>query len=249
VTAAGIPVLVGGAYAFAIYTGIERHTKDLDIFVQRVDYDRAARILSDAGYDTQLTFPHWLGKALGASSCVDIIFSSGNGIGTVDHAWFDHAMDADVLGVHAKIVPAEEMIWHKSFVMERERYDGADVAHLVRARGKALDWARLMRRMEPHWRVLLSHLVVFGFIYPGHRADIPTWVMDQLLERLRDETHAPAPTSELCCGTLVSREQYLHDVGQQGYVDARLAPFGSLSAEDVATWTEDIAEHTTQHRQ
>src|SRR5215210_3540573 len=29
---AGVPFLVGGAYAFQRYTGIERHTKDLDVF-------------------------------------------------------------------------------------------------------------------------------------------------------------------------------------------------------------------------
>jgi len=38
---AGIPVLVGGGYAFAIHTGIERQTKDLDVFLRRADYDRA----------------------------------------------------------------------------------------------------------------------------------------------------------------------------------------------------------------
>ena len=30
----GVPFLVGGAYALARYAGIERHTKDLDIFIQ-----------------------------------------------------------------------------------------------------------------------------------------------------------------------------------------------------------------------
>ena len=58
-----LPYLVGGAYAFARYTGIERHTKDFDIFIRRSDYDRAAKILSQAGYEMDLMFPHWLGKA------------------------------------------------------------------------------------------------------------------------------------------------------------------------------------------
>ena len=35
------PFLVGGAYAFARYTGIERHTKDFDVFVRPRDFDRA----------------------------------------------------------------------------------------------------------------------------------------------------------------------------------------------------------------
>ena len=32
---AGVPYLVGGAYAFERYTGIARHTKDFDVFVRR----------------------------------------------------------------------------------------------------------------------------------------------------------------------------------------------------------------------
>ena len=36
----GVPFLVGGAYAFNRYTGINRHTKDLDIFIRRDDFER-----------------------------------------------------------------------------------------------------------------------------------------------------------------------------------------------------------------
>ena len=36
--AAGLPFLIGGAYAFSRYTGIERHTKDFDIFVKPDDF-------------------------------------------------------------------------------------------------------------------------------------------------------------------------------------------------------------------
>ena len=40
---AGVPFLVGGAYALAKHAGIERHTKDLDIFVRRNDRDADPR--------------------------------------------------------------------------------------------------------------------------------------------------------------------------------------------------------------
>src|ERR1700694_4128334 len=49
-----LPYLVGGAYAFGRYTGIERHTKDFDIFIRRADFPRAAKILAGAGYETDL---------------------------------------------------------------------------------------------------------------------------------------------------------------------------------------------------
>ena len=238
--ASGVPVLVGGAYALAHYTGIERRTKDLDLFLRRADYDGAARALEARGYRTELAFPHWLGKARAGSFCVDLIFNSGNGLTRVDDAWFEHAVDADVLGVPAKLVPLEEMIWSKAFVMERERYDGADVAHLLRAHAASLDWPRLLERMGANWRILLSHLVLFGFIYPGERTMIPAGVMRELLDRLHDELHLPATATSLCCGTLVSREQYLHDVQREGYADGRLPPSGTMSIEDVVTWTEAI---------
>ena len=240
--AAGVPVLVGGAYAFAIYTGIERHTKDLDLFVRRSDFERVTRVLAGAGYRTELTFPHWLGKAYAGPLFVDLIFNSGNGTTPVDERWFHHAVEAEVLGVPAKIMPVEEMICSKAFIMERERYDGADVAHLLRACGESLDWRRLLERIGPHWRVLLSHLVLFGFIYPGERTLVPRGVMDELLGRLAQENATPPGETRVCRGTLLSREQYLHDLTQQGYMDGRLRPVGTMSADEIAIWTEAIDE-------
>src|SRR5216683_1710304 len=40
----GLPFLVGGAYAFARYTGIERHTKDFDVFILGEDFPKAKEI-------------------------------------------------------------------------------------------------------------------------------------------------------------------------------------------------------------
>ena len=175
-----VPFLVGGAYALTAYTGITRKTKDLDIFVSPHDHERALGVLSEAGCRTELTFPHWLGKAYGPRDCVDIIFGSGNGIAIVDDAWFEHARQAPVLGSSRPLVPPEEMIWSKAFVMERERFDGADIAHLISSQGHRLDWPRLLDRFGEHWRVLLSHLILFGFIYPDERRKARAWIMDTL---------------------------------------------------------------------
>jgi hypothetical protein len=242
-----VDYLVGGAYSFARYTGIERHTKDFDIFVRPDDCLRVLQLLAGVGFRTELPFPHWLGKAYCGDNFIDVIFSSGNGVARVDNAWFDHAVPDHVLGVPALLCPVEETIWSKSFIMERERYDGADIAHLLRASGRAIDWPRLLERFGPHWRVLLSHLVLFGFIYPGERDTIPAWVLDELLGRLRDEIGSQHSTADsqphggnVCRGTLLSRAQYLVDVEHWGYRDARLQPGGSMSLGDVTTWTDAI---------
>lgn len=237
---AGVPFLVGGAYALAPYTGIVRHTKDFDFFVRPGDARRALAALAALGCRTEMTFPHWLGKGYRGDDFCDIIFSSGNGVCDVDDGWLEHSEPAEVLGEPVRLVPAEEMIWSKSFVCERERYDGADICHVLRSRGDRLDWRRLLDRFGPHWRVLLSHLVLFGFVYPGERGRVPEWVMEELLARLQEETRTPAADGRLCQGTLLSRAQYLKDVEEWGYRDARLGPDGTMSRKDVTRWTAPV---------
>lgn len=243
--ASGIPFLVGGAYAFNQYTGISRNTKDLDIFICRNHYQSVSETLGQAGFTTEMTYPHWLAKIRSNGDLIDLIFSSGNGIAEVDDDWFAHAIQGEVLEVPAKLCPAEEMIWSKAFIMERERYDGADIVHLIRARNGQLDWQRLRRRFGDYWRILLSHLVLFGFVYPAHRDVVPAWVMEDLLARLRDEMRTPPPSDNTCLGPLLSREQYLTDIGEWGYDDARLVPFGNMTANEAAIWTDAIKDKGT----
>ena len=246
-TESGVPFLVGGAYAFNRYTGINRHTRDLDIFIRRDDYERISEALRKSGHETELTFPHWLGKIYFNGVYIDLIFSSGNGIAEVDDLWFEHAVDEQVLGMPVKICPAEEMIWSKAFIMERERFDGADIIHLLHACGDKLDWQRMLRRFGPHWRVLMSHLVLFGFAYPSDRHLVPPAAMNELIERLRAETNSPSPEHSICLGTLLSREQYLKDIEHEGLQDGRIAPLGNMTPEDTAIWTEAIPENRKPH--
>ncbi len=233
---ASVPFLVGGSHAFLEYTGIARNTKDFDLFLRRGDMDRAMEALRGAGYRTELTFPHWLGKAWQHDDFVDLVFSSGNGICAVDDGWFEHAVETQVLNMPVKIVPCEELFWQKSFVMERERYDGADLMHILRARGPHLAWDRLMERYGDNWPLLYSYLLMCSFVYPSDSACIPQHVIDDLAARHTAMRHA-TDGERVCRGTLVSRAQYLIDIGQYGYADARLLPRGGMSAEDAIYWT------------
>ena len=51
-----VPVLVGGAYAYASLTGIKRPTKDFDIFIRPEDLDRALDVLTAAGFTADSSF-------------------------------------------------------------------------------------------------------------------------------------------------------------------------------------------------
>jgi hypothetical protein len=216
-----IPFLVGGAFAFSHYSHVPRDTKDIDVFVKPDDCPRVLDAFERLGYRTEVPFPHWLGKIHGGGHFMDVIFSSGNGVARVDDLWFDHAPKTNVLGIIVRLSPAEEMIWSKAFIQERERFDGADVLHLLRETGPSLDWPRLLMRFGDYWRVLLSQIILFGFVYPDKRQNLQ---------------------NDVCHGTLLSREQYLHDLEAWKYRDGREEPYGPMTRKQIEIWTDAIGK-------
>jgi hypothetical protein len=240
--ASKLPFLVGGGYAFSHYTKIHRPKKDLDLYVRERDLDRALQVLSRVSERTEKTFPHWLGKAILGEHLIDVIHNSGNGLAAVDDEWFEHASHGELLGQRVLLTPAEEMIWSKAFVMERERCDATDVLHLLRG-ARQLDWQRLLRRFGAHYRVLYAHLVLYGYAYPSERTAIPKHVLKQLAEQLADEQgHSDA--RRLCQGTLLSREQFLVDIMQWGFEDARNGDDVAMTEEQIGQWTKAISQET-----
>jgi predicted nucleotidyltransferase len=235
-----VPFLIGGAYVVEAYAGVSRRTKDFDLFVRPRHVDAALEALASAGYTTDLTFPHWLAKAKFGRDCVDLIFRAGNGLCEVDDSWFERAHDDELLGLNVKLCAPEETIWMKAYIMERERFDGADIAHILVTCAGKLDWQHLVQRFGHDWRVLLSHLVLFGYIYPSEQARIPTTIMDDLIGRLQKDAAPPDGHKRLCRGTLLSRKQYLVDVQKWGFQDARLEKRVQMDSEDISQWTKAI---------
>jgi aminoglycoside-2''-adenylyltransferase len=226
----GIPFLIGGAYALGVHTGIHRETKDLDIFTVPRAASKILELFSDLGYASKLVARHWLGKVMWQDAVIDIIFGFRNGVSQVADGWFDHARDASLFEMPVRVLAAEEMIWSKAFVMERERYDGADIVHLIRGRTD-MDWRRLLDLFGSYWPLLLNYLVLFGFVYPAERSKIPDWLVRELTERWRRPD--PGANSDLCQGTLLSHLQYVHDIRIFGLADARLLPIGNLTEQGI----------------
>ena len=240
-----ISFLIGGAYAVQVYGGISRRSKDFDLYVRPNHVDPALDALARAGYKTEKPFPHWLAKARRGRDYIDLIFRAGNGLCEVDDSWFERAQDNELEGLHVKLCAPEEMIWMKAYIMERERFDGADIAHILRSCAQKIEWPHLVRRFGPDWRVLLAHLVLFGYIYPSERTKIPTAIVDDLIERLQKEM-VIAGRKRLCHGTLLSRKQYLVDVEKWGFLDARLEQRVHMDAKDIALWTTAIPKEEKQ---
>ncbi len=228
-----LPFLVGGAFALTCYTGICRYTKDLDLFVKRSDVASIFKVMSKAGFEVEMTSELWIGKILWQGESIDLIFNSGNGICPVDDLWLARGVEHEVLGISAHLLPVEEFLWTKACIMERERFDGADVIHTLHARAKSMDWERTLHLFGEHWRVLLAHIVLFGYVYPGERDSIPADIVTELLARMENEEATEVVDERLCRGPMLSRSQYRVDVDVWGYEDARVKPHGMMSAEEA----------------
>jgi hypothetical protein len=249
-TAHRIEFLVGGYDAFRYHAGIDRATKDFDLMVRPSDLNKVLEVCQLAGYQAELMFSHWLAKIQQEEHFIDLIFNSGNGLCPVDDDWFSRAAQSVVLGQPVKIIPLEELFWQKAYIMERERFDGADIAHLLLKSGTQIDWDHLLSRFGLSWRVLFSHLLLFGFIYPSRKNLIPRKVIDELLRRFNSDLEFDLPGDEVCNGTFLSRNQYVPDIELYGFKDGRLDGRCTMSVDQIRKWTEAGAmEEQNRHLQ
>jgi hypothetical protein len=120
-----------------------------------------------------------------------------------------------------RIAPPEELIWHRLFISERHRHDMSDIVHLMLCCGDALDWERLVTRVGDHWPLLLSQVLMFGYVYPGYRSNIPSWVPERLLERARAEIGRNDEDLDSTKGPLISRFSFAIDVSEWGFHSPR----------------------------
>jgi hypothetical protein len=214
----GASYMLGGAFAFFHYTGIFRDTKDLDVFCKSSEYPRIMKFFSEKGYRTELTDVRWLAKIFKDDYYIDIIFDTVNSIVRVDDTWYNNAETADFKGLRVRLIAPEELIWAKVYVQNRERYDGADVNHIILKQGKDLDWKRLMIHLEQHWHLLLSQIINFQFVYPSDYHDIiPRWVFDELMARAHEQYDLPPSLEKVCRGPIIDQTQYSTDIKEWNY--------------------------------
>ncbi len=214
-----IPFLLSGTYAVTTYTGIVRPTKDLDIFCKAGDYPRILAFFKERGFEVEVEDERWLAKIFRGRYYFDVIFSCRTTEIAITDEWFEDAPAIEIYGTKVGIIKPTELIWSKIFVQDRYRYDGADVAHVILKQHDAIDWKRLLRYMELHWEVLLTHLVNFRYIYPSDRDLVPRWLMDELISRLRAHLDMPQSNVKICRGRLFSARDYVTDITEWGYAD------------------------------
>lgn len=212
-----IPFLIGGSFAVYKYTDLRYPTNDLDVFCKAGDFPKIITILRQNNVDIKVLDERWLAQVIETEYHLDLLFSSPNYLITVDELWFEHAVHAKLFDIKVKLIPKEELIWCKAYVQDRDRFDGADINHIILISGQNLDWKRLLMRMESNWEVLLSILINFRFIYPSERNLVPDWLLKELISRLMYQLQNPIPRDKICRGPLLSRTQYKVDLTRLGF--------------------------------
>jgi hypothetical protein len=239
-----IPFAVSGAIALQQHTGICRSTKDLDIFLSAEDGESALACLTINGVRCEVRDPVWLAKAHRDKYFVDLITGMSNAVITVDESWIKHSHPGNVLGVPVRLLAPEELLVSKLFVTRRERFDGADIAHIVYATKGKLDWERILRHVGEHWEILLWSLLLFRYVYPGNSSFVPSGLWQDLIARLSKATSHPDPNQEFR-GSLIDDCMFAIDVEEWGLENilaryrAGRTPVLNMPADPVTTACPD----------
>lgn len=211
-----IPYVVSGAFALQRHTGIWRNTKDLDLFLPADAVPQALQRLASAGFVTEICDPIWLAKARRGGYFVDFITGMSNAVITVDQSWIERASPAFVLGVRSRVLGPEELIASKLFVTRRERFDGADIVHIIHSSKGRLDWQRILAIVKEHWMIVLWAIVLYQYTYPAFSDYVPREIWAELLGRLKQDLESPSKAATFR-GSLLDENMFAIDVYEWGF--------------------------------
>jgi hypothetical protein len=180
----GLPFALGGGFAIAAYTGQCRATKDLDIYIVHRDRDAMVDVVSSLGlrdYYEKLPYDRsWIYRSYTGDVIVDIIWAMANHRTEVDDDWLERGPDVELRGDRFQVIPAEEMVWDKLHVLQRDRCDWPDALNLLYAIGPDLDWEHLIERAGFDRPLLSAALWMLSYVSPGRARQLPDWLWDRL---------------------------------------------------------------------
>jgi predicted nucleotidyltransferase len=208
-----VPYAVSGAFALRAHTGICRFTKDLDLFMTAKTSRQVFPYLRERGFDCEVRDPVWLAKARKGEFFVDLITGMSNGVIVVEDSWIKRATPVVVHGVKTRVLAPEELVASKIFVAKRERFDGADIAHVIYGTYGSFDWERELELVGEHWEMLLWSLLLFRYVYPAQTHYVPAAIWSKLLHRLETQISRPQPEAKFR-GSLVDENMFAIDLNE-----------------------------------
>ncbi len=181
---AEVPFLLGGGFALAAFTGRWRDTKDIDFYVRPPERERVVTALTKAGfrdYFEQLPYDrNWIYRGVRGKVIVDTIWSMANQRAQVDDLWFERAGSVWIRGQRLCVVPPEEFMWCKLYILQRDHCDWTDILNLLYAIGSKLNWAHLLARLGEDTALLKALLTLYGFLCPGASRELPGYLWRRL---------------------------------------------------------------------
>jgi Nucleotidyl transferase of unknown function (DUF2204) len=226
-----IAYAVAGAFALREHTGICRDTKDLDVFLTSHNVEVALDCLRKEGFDCQICDPVWLYKAYRGRFFVDLITGMSNAALVVEDSWIERAIPAVVHGVQTSVLAAEELLASKLFVTRRERFDGADIAHVIYGTRGKLDWQRVLSLVGEHWEILFWALVLFRYVYPAQTDYVPKEVWSELIGHFQNAVSNRDPAAKFR-GSLIDNKMFAVDVNEWG-LDNLLVDFRNRRLREI----------------
>jgi hypothetical protein len=179
-----IPFALGGGLAIGVYTGKGRYTKDLDLYVLPQHREEAIKMVTECGmadyFDTKPYDREWIYRAYKDDAIVDSIWAMANKRAMVDEGWLDRGPLIQMFDQEFRVIPPEELIWSKLYVLQRDRCDWPDILNLICATGSDLDWNHLIRRVAEDLPLIKGLVSVFSWISPERAALLPSWIWQKL---------------------------------------------------------------------
>jgi hypothetical protein len=181
----GLKFALGGGLAFSHYANRWRNTKDLDLYIRPEDRDAMIAVLHETGlrdyYEVQGYDRQWIYRSHnGEGIIVDIIWQMANYRAQVDEGWLKRGELVQINGWALRLLPAEELLWSKLYVMQRERCDWGDLLNILYSRGPRIDWNHLLARVGEDKRVLAALIEIFTWACPDRARELPVWLWGEL---------------------------------------------------------------------
>jgi predicted nucleotidyltransferase len=180
----GIAYALGGGLAFSAYAGQMRNTKDLDLFIVPENRQALVDLLHETGfadYYEQMAYDrNWIYRAYQGDVIVDVIWQMANYRAPVDKHWLVRGREIDIRGRRLRLLPVEELIWSKLYVLQRERTDWPDLFAILQRQTAAIDWNHLLDRTGEDAPLIAGVMAVFGWLCPQQARQAPTWLWQQL---------------------------------------------------------------------
>ena len=174
---AGVPLLLGGGFALATFTGRWRNTKDIDFYIHPQDHKRVIAALDRAGFEDyfkrQPYDRSWSYRGVKAEVIADFLWGMANHRAEVDEGWFERACWVRIKDQELRVIPPEQLLWCKLYILQRSRCDWTDLFNLLYARGEAMDWEHLLRCLDEDAPLLQALLTAYGWLCPRSARKLP----------------------------------------------------------------------------